>query len=54
MFKANGFEHIETIIRNIPRKRMPSKNSPTNEIGKKETTMIHEYIVVMQKSGDHN
>lgn len=49
MFKDCGFIHIETIIRNIPNKRMPSKNSPTNVIGKLDTTMNNEYIVVMRK-----
>ena len=49
IFKINGFRHMETIIRKIPNKRMPSKNSPTNEKGKKDTTMNYEYIVVMQK-----
>lgn len=48
-FENEGFTHIETIVRNIPNKRMPSKNSPTNEIGKKAETMTSEYIVVMQK-----
>ena len=48
-FRANGFEHVETIMRNIPNKRMPKKNSPTNEPGKLETTMNCEYIVVMRK-----
>ncbi len=54
MFESNGFIHIETIIRNIPRKRMPSKNSPTNEVGKTESTMNQEYIVVMQKNNISN
>jgi len=49
MFKLNGFQHIETIIRRIPNKRMPLKNSPTNVKGKKDSTMNYEYIVVMQK-----
>jgi len=49
-YEANGFSHTETIIRNIPNKRMPSKNSPTNQIGKKSSTMKQEYIVVMQKN----
>ena len=48
-FGNYGFEHIETIIRNIPNKRMPSKNSPTNRVGKIDTTMNNEYIVVMRK-----
>ena len=49
IFEQNGFEHVETIIRNIPNKRMPSKNSPTNIAGKSDTTMNHEYIVVMRR-----
>ncbi len=48
-FDANGFEYENTFIRNIPNKRMPSKNSPTNEVGKTATTMNNEYIVVMRK-----
>ena len=48
-FEYNNFSHIETIIRNIPNKRMPSKNSPSNIIGKKSPTIKQEYIVVMQK-----
>ncbi len=49
LFARNGFEHVETIVRRIPNKRMPSQNSPTNEVGKKDSTMNFEYIVVMQK-----
>lgn len=49
MFKINGFRHIETIIRSIPNKRMPSRNSPTNEVGKTSSTMTNEYIVVLRK-----
>ncbi len=48
-FENQGFTHLETIIRNIPNKRMPSKNSPTNVTGKKDETMNNEYIVIMQK-----
>lgn len=48
-FTTQGFLHIETIIRNIPNKRMPSKNSPTNAIGLKDETMTKEYIIIMQK-----
>jgi site-specific DNA-methyltransferase (cytosine-N4-specific) len=48
-FENQGFTHIETIIRNIPNKRMPSKNSPTNVIGKKDETMNNEYIVIMRR-----
>ena len=49
-FETNGFSHKETIIRNIPNKRMPSKNSPTNVTGKKSSTMKQEYVVVMQNN----
>jgi len=49
LFQEYGFKHKNTFIRNIPNKRMPSKNSPTNETGKKATTMNNEYIVIMQK-----
>jgi site-specific DNA-methyltransferase (cytosine-N4-specific) len=49
LFEEYGFEYINTFIRNIPNKRMPSENSPTNKIGKKATTMKNEYIVIMQK-----
>ncbi len=49
LFEKHGFQHKNTFIRNIPNKRMPSKNSPTNIVGKKSTTMNNEYIVIMQK-----
>ena len=45
----NKYKHHNTIIRNIPNKRMPSKNSPTNVVGKLESTMNEEYIVILQK-----
>ena len=48
-FEKQGFSHVETIIRNIPNKRMPSKNSPTNMVGQKDETMNNEFIVVMKK-----
>jgi DNA modification methylase len=46
---STGFRHIETIIRKIPNKRMPSKNSPTNKPGILGSTMTEEYIVIMEK-----
>lgn len=49
LFNENNFEHLETIIRNIPNKRMPSKNSPTNIVGKTASTIKNEYIVICQK-----
>lgn len=48
-FSKYGFKIIDIIVREIPSKRMPSKNSPTNEAGKTLSTMNNEYIVVMQK-----
>jgi DNA modification methylase len=47
--ESTGFRHDETIIRKIPNKRMPSKNSPTNKTGVLGSTMTEEYIVIMEK-----
>lgn len=49
IFELNGFEHKKTIIRNIPNKRMPSKNSPSNITGSLASTMTNEYIVICKK-----
>jgi DNA modification methylase len=49
LFEKQRFTHIETIVRTIPNKRMPSKNSPTNVVGAHDSTMTQEFIVVMQK-----
>ena len=49
MFEKQGFSHKTTIVREIPNKRMPSKNSPTNVSGAKSATMSNEYIVIMEK-----
>jgi len=48
-FERNGFVHLKTIIREIPNKRMPKRNSPTNVAGLTDTTINHEYIVILQK-----
>lgn len=48
-FEKSKFEHIKTFHREIPNKRMPLRNSPTNKIGKTEQTMNSEFIIVMQK-----
>ncbi len=48
-FENNGLRHIETITRNIPHKRMPSKNSPSNISGQTETTMKNEFIIICEK-----
>ena len=49
-FRQHGFAHKETIVRNIPNKRMPKKNSPSNVAGETSTTMQEEYIVVCQRT----
>lgn len=49
VFEKYGFKHDVTIVREIPNKRMPSKNSPTNKAGDKESTMTNEYIVILTK-----
>ncbi len=48
-FERHGFRHIETIVRNIPNKRMPARNSPSNVAGRTAATMREECIVVCQK-----
>ncbi len=49
MFSKHGFIHIDTIVREIPNKRIPLKTSPTNKTGVKVSTMTNEYIVIMEK-----
>ena len=48
-FGKHGFSHKETIVRNIPNKRMPKRNSPSNVAGKTDVTMHEENIVVCQR-----
>lgn len=49
-FLALGkYEHEQTIIRNIPSKRMPKANSPTNVKGETLSTMNEEYIIILKK-----
>jgi DNA modification methylase len=48
-FGKHGFSHTETIVRNIPNKRMPRKNSPSNVTGETDVTMHEENIVVCQR-----
>ena len=48
-FKENGFTRQQIFIRNIPNKRMPSRNSPSNVSGVTDDTMCREHIVVMKK-----
>ena len=51
-FRQHGFVHKATIVRNIPNKRMPKKNSPSNIAGETSTTMHEENIVVCQRKDD--
>jgi len=48
-FKEFGFENIKTIIRNIPSKKMPRKNSPSNKPGILSSTMNQEHIVILKR-----
>ncbi len=50
-FERNGFRHIKTIIREIPNKRMPKRNSPSNIVGKTDVTMSYEYVVILERIG---
>jgi 16S rRNA G966 N2-methylase RsmD len=48
-FEKNGFRHLITYERALSNKSMPSRNSPTNKVGKTVNTMLFEYIVVCEK-----
>jgi hypothetical protein len=45
-----GFTCEDIFVRNIPSKRMPIKNSPTNVTGALEETMNKESVVVLRKN----
>ncbi|MFX1295037.1 MAG: DNA methyltransferase [Promethearchaeota archaeon] len=47
--KTLGFKHIKTYYREIPNKRMPKKNSPSNIRGKKSLTIEKESIIIFNK-----
>ena len=49
-FRQHGFLHKATMVRNIPNKRMPKKNSPSNIAGETSKTMNEESIVVCQRT----
>lgn len=53
-FHQHGFIHKTTIVRNIPNKRMPKKNSPSNIAGETSTTMHEENIVICQRMHNRN
>lgn len=44
-----GFKTEKILYRNIINKRMPAKNSPTNEKGKLQDTMLKENIIFLRK-----
>ncbi|MBA2084203.1 Adenine-specific DNA methylase [Dehalococcoides mccartyi] len=48
-FESQGFTYVNTFNREIPNKRMPLRNSPTNVSGLLDETMSKEFIVVMKK-----
>lgn len=50
MFKKYEVFHLHSFYRNIPNKRMPSKNSPTNIVGNHSVTMSSEIILMFRKS----
>src|SRR3989339_302508 len=45
-----GFTCEDIFVRNIPGKRMPIKNSPTNIVGALEETMNKESVVILRKN----
>lgn len=45
----NHYKHHHTFIRNIPHKRMPKLNSPTNISGNHAVTMNEEWIIILEK-----
>jgi DNA modification methylase len=47
-----GFEYVERFHRNIPNKRMPLKNCPSNVPGDLGETMTREHIMVLKKVGE--
>ena len=49
-FSFFGLKYVTTHLRNIPNKRMPARNSPSNVPGLTSSTMLSEHIVVMKKS----
>lgn len=48
-FMENGLQRAGVFTRNIPNKRMPAKNSPSNVAGARDATMTQEFIIVMRK-----
>ena len=49
-FDSMGLSFENIFVRDILNKVMPSKNSPSNKVGKKVATMANEYIVIFNKT----
>ncbi len=45
-----GLAAREVIVRRIPTKRMPSRNSPSNVPGAVAETMSHEFILLLDRA----
>lgn len=52
LFKKYNIKHIVTFQRNIPNKKMPKVNSPSNKVGEKVTTMNGEIIIIFKKEAE--
>ena len=49
LFERNGFDFMRSHERNIPNKRMPYSNSPTNAVGATSPTIRRETVIVCRK-----
>ncbi|OIO23007.1 hypothetical protein AUJ65_04640 [Candidatus Micrarchaeota archaeon CG1_02_51_15] len=49
IFEDFNYSHKETLVRSIPSKRMPKRNSPTNVKGETLSTMNEESIVILKR-----
>jgi len=49
IFEELGYSHRETIVRRIPSKKMPRRNSPTNVKGATISTMNEENLVILTR-----
>ncbi len=50
IFQSLGYRHLETVVREIPSKRLPKKSSPSNVRGDKVETMNREFIVILKRA----
>ena len=49
LFEGSGFDFVTSHERNIPNKRMPYSNSPTNVVGENSPTIRRETVIVCRK-----